>query len=293
MKVKVYAKLNLTLNVGEKQGKYHAIDSVVTSINVCDVVEVNYRSDKQVTVNGTPTVEVERNTAYRAACAFIEAFDTCGADITIDKGIPFGSGLGGSSADAAATLYCLCKLQKIDMGCEKLLKICETVGSDVTFMLLGGSGRLRGKGDWVESFVLHSPIYFALTTFEQELNSGEVYATYDKLTPGCPNAAIKSQYTCSNEHILTLLQQGDNERALACFSNDLQRAAILISDYAEQYLHFAKANGLNPVMTGSGSAYYIAFTNLTAAEEAVKLLNSRGFNSLLCQSLPQGIEIIE
>ena len=145
----------------------------------------------------------------------------------------------------------------------------------------------------MESFVLHSPIYFALTTFEQELNSGEVYATYDKLTHGCSNEAKYLQHTPSNEHILKLLQQGDNERAIALFSNGLQSAATAIRDYAEQYLHFAKANGLNPVMTGSGSAYYIAFTNLTAAEEAVKLLNSRGFNSLLCQSLPQGIEIIE
>lgn len=293
MKVKVYAKLNLTLNVGEKHGQYHDIDSVVTSVNIFDVVEVSNRCDKQVTVNGTPTVELERNTAYKSAHAFIEAFDTCGVDITIDKGIPFGGGLGGSSADAAAVLFCLCKLHKIDLGCEKLLKICESVGSDVTFMLLGGSGRLRGKGDWVVIFPLKNPLYFALTTFAQELSSGEVYKTFDKLTHDCPNDDKILQHACSNEQILTLLQQGDNELAIACLSNDLQCAATAISNYAAQYLSFAKERGYNPVMTGSGSAYYIAFSDAFEAENALKLLNSGGFNTLFCQSVPHGIEIVD
>ena len=293
MKVKVYAKLNLTLDVGEKVDEYHSIDSVATSVDVYDVVEVTNRSDKQVIVNGTPTVEQERNTAYRAACAFVEAFDTCGVDISIDKGIPFGGGLGGSSADAAAVLFCLASMQKIDMGCGKLLKICETVGSDITFMLHGGLGRLRGKGDLVDFFLLKNPIYFALTTFTQELRSGEVYRMYDKLTHGRQNDAKIQQYASANEQILTFLQNGINERATTYFGNDLQQATMIISNYAEQYLSFSKAHALSPILTGSGSAYFIAFSDCAEAEKTVQLLNFNGFNTILCHSVSKGIEIIE
>ena len=290
MKVKVYAKLNLTLNVGAKQGEFHPIDSVATSVDICDIVEVKTRADKQVFVSGVQGVTQERNTAYRAACAFVEAFDTNGADIDIAKGIPFGSGLGGSSADAAAVLYCLCKLYNIDMGCEKLLKICENVGSDVTYMLHGGLGRLQGKGDDVEFFALQEPIYFALTTFEQEMSSREVYAAFDNLSGRCASEDGFQQHSGDNAKLLALLQKGENAQALEYFFNDLQRAAVAISDYTTQYLKFVKANGLNAVMTGSGSAYYIAFITLHEAQKVVKLLNSSGFATVLCQSVPHGIE---
>ncbi|MCH5159965.1 MAG: hypothetical protein J1F66_03855 [Clostridiales bacterium] len=293
MKVKVYAKLNLTLNVGETLGEFHLIDSVATSVDIYDVVEVMTRTDKQVYVSGVQSVEQERNTAYRAARAFAEAFDVNGVDVRIEKGIPFCGGLGGSSADAAAVLYCLCKLQKIDLGCEKLQKICENIGSDVTFMLHGGLGRLRGKGDTVEFKTLKNPLYFALTTFEQEMSSREVYASFDSVVKKSNVKHLQPFNSENNEKLLYLLEQGANRQALTYFSNDLQQAAINISVYAEAYLQFTQANSLNAVMTGSGSAYYVAFTNCAEAQEAVSLLNSSGFNTILCQSVSQGIEIID
>ena len=179
------------------------------------------------------------------------------------------------------------------MGCEKLLKISETVGSDITYMLRGGLGRLRGKGDWAVFFSLKNPLYFALTTFAQELSSGEIYAIFDKLTHGHPNEEKYLQYACSNEQFLTFLQRGDNDQALKYFANDLQQATVTINDYAEQYLSFCNGHGLNTVMTGSGSAYYIAFSDSEEAKNAVKLLNSNGFDTTFCQSVPNGIEIIE
>ena len=289
MQVKVYAKLNLTLSVYAKQGEFHPIDSVATSIDVCDEVEVIARADKQVHVSGVDGVEQQRNTAYVAACAFVAAFDTNGVDVHIRKGIPFGGGLGGSSADAAAVLYCLCNMQKIDKGCEKLLKICEKVGSDVTYMLRGGLGRLRGKGDTVEYFAMRKPLFFALTTFDQEMSSREVYVAFDSLDKGSARVSSHQLGAECNSKLLTLLAQG-NGQATDCFYNDLQRAAAAISNYAEPYLQFTKMHGLNAVMTGSGSAYYVAFTNCAEAQKAVDLLNSNGFTTILCKSVSHGIE---
>ena len=284
MKVQVFAKLNLTLNVSARQGEFHPIDSVATSVDVCDVVEVTARADSEVHVRGVEGVPQSHNTAYKAACAFVEAFSTRGVDVCVQKGIPFGGGLGGSSADAAAVLYCMCKLYGVDVGCDKVSEICANLGSDVSFMLRGGLGRLRGKGDDVEYFKLKRPVYFALTTFDKEMNSREVYAAFDSV--GTSYGKEK------NAEFLTLLQNGDNEKALTYFVNGLQQAARALSDYAEQYLAFAAANGFNAVMTGSGSAYYVAFVTETEAQSAVDTLNSHGFATILCKTVPYGIEII-
>ena len=85
MKVKVNAKLNLTLGVVGNIGKFHAIDSVVTSVDVCDVVEISPRNDSAVTVGGMPWVPDERNTAYRMATALVQKFGVNGADIVVQK----------------------------------------------------------------------------------------------------------------------------------------------------------------------------------------------------------------
>ena len=292
MQVKVYAKLNLTLNVGERQGEFHSIDSVATSVDVFDLVEVTERTDDQVTVKGVDGVEQNCNTAYKAARAFVDAFSTSGVDVSIVKGIPFGGGLGGSSADAAAVLYCMSKLKKIDMGWKKtqkmrknpthLHKICAALGSDVTFMLHGGLGRMCGKGDDVELFEMKRPLYFALTTFAQQMSSREVYAAFDRLDGHSDKT--------DNDALLALLQQGANEQALPYLSNDLQQAAAAISSYAESYLSFTKSHNLHAVMTGSGSAYYVAFATRSEAQQAVDLLSSHGFATVLCQSVSCGIQ---
>ena len=268
MQVRVYAKLNLTLRVGARQGEFHPIDSVATSVDVCDVVEVVERTDSDVHVEGVSGVEQTDNTAYKAAHAFLKAFSSHGVDIFVKKGIPFGAGMGGSSADAAAVLYCMCKLFGVDVDSDEVRAICACLGSDVTFMLHGGLGRLRGKGDDVEYFALKHPIFFALTTFEQQMSTAEVYSAFDRLGNHPINDGL-------------------------AFFNDLQAAATSISDYATQYLSFAKAKGLSPVMTGSGSAYFIAFSTRAEAQNAVNLLNSHCFSTILCESMPNGIEEIE
>ena len=289
MQVKVYAKLNLTLSVGAKRSEFHPIDSVATSVDIYDVVDVTARADNQVRVSGVDGVQQERNTAYRAACAFVEAFSTTGVDVTVHKGIPFGGGLGGSSADAAAVLYCMCKLHGVDVDCDEVRAICSKLGSDVTFMMHGGLGRLRGKGDEVVFSQLKQPICFALTTFEQEMSTREVYEAFD----GSVRRGDTRQQTfedANNAQLLNLLEQGATERAISYLRNDLQQAATAVSDYAAQYLRFAEKNGLSAVMTGSGSAYYVAFATRDDAQKVVNLLNSNGFTTTLCKTVPHGIQ---
>lgn len=286
VKVNVYAKLNLTLNVGAKQGEFHSIDSMATSVDVCDVVEVVKRLDKRINVCGVQEVEKELNTAYKAAEAFVRVFgqvlsgEASGVDIFIQKGIPFGGGLGGSGADAAAVVYCMCKLFGVDIRSRKIHELCAMLGSDVNFMLFGGLGRMQGKGDDVTFYKQVKPLYFALTSFEQSMSSGKIYSAFDAL-PICKHV--------DNEFLLKLMQQGEHSQAISMFSNDLQPATMKVDNYAKDYLNFIKAHNLLCNMTGSGSAYYVACVTMDEANRVTELLNAHGFVTRVCKSVPSGI----
>ena len=299
MKVKVFAKLNLTLGVGPKRGAFHPIDSVVTSVDVCDVVEVLLREDERIFVRGVDGVEQERNSAYKAAVAFRNAFAKSvqranGVEIFVQKGIPFGGGMGGSSADAAAVVYCMCKLFGVDARSHEIHQLCASLGSDVNYMLFGGLGRMQGKGDDVTFCTLSNPLYFALTTFDCSMSSGEVYSAFDNHHKTAIFSTPCSLFTTKNsDACIDLLQRGDNERAIRLFSNDLQQATASINNYADQYIDFIHSHGWYCNMTGSGSAYYVACITKNEAVSVAESLNANGFATTVCSSVPFGIDELQ
>ncbi len=278
MKVKVYAKLNLALNVFAKVDNFHPIDSVVTSVNLFDVVEVKPRKDKKVKIKGfMPTVE---NIAYKTAVAFVQQFDTFGVDISIKKSIPVGAGMGGSSADSAGVIYCMCHLFGVDIQCEQVAKLCASLGSDITFMLRGGIARMQGKGDDVTFGSCPIDLYFALTRFPISMSTADVYCAFDQLSE-------QSQVDC--QKLFELLCDGQVDFTLQ--NNHLQLACQSLSSYAQSYLQCARDNKICPNMTGSGSAYYVWCVSLSDAEKVAKMLKDCGFDGIVAHSVPFGIEL--
>ena len=279
MKVKVFAKLNLTLNVFPKEGNFHPIDSVVTSVNIWDVVEVKPRKDKRVKVKGfMPTAE---NIAYKTAMAFVAQFDTLGVDITIKKGIPVGAGMGGSSADSAGVIYCMCKLFDVDVQSEQVATLCAFLGSDISFMLKGGIARMQGKGDNVTFGNCPMDLHFALTRFAENVSTADVYNAFD---------ALPEQRKTDCEKLFNLLCDGN--LAVELQNNNLQPACQSLSSYAQSYLQCATDLGYSPNMTGSGSAYYIWCNSQEEAEQVTSALKQKDFNCSVVQSVPVGVEVI-
>ncbi len=302
VKVKVYAKLNLTLAVGTRQGAFHPIDSTVTSVDVYDTVEAVPCDDVTVQCD----MPVENNSAYRAAVAFRREFETSGVSVTIEKGIPMGAGLGGSSADAAATVYCMCALFGIDPYSPRVHELCASLGSDVNFMLRGGYARMRGKGDDLEYSELEHRLYFALTQFDRQLSAAQVYAEFDRREgrselPVYPEGVLSpfeffagdlSRLSAEQVPVTRSLMDAMWQGGLVgsqCF-NDLQYSAQCLSGYARRYLRLADKRGYHCTMTGSGSAYFILFDNEAQAVQAAALLNGKGFTTRVCRSVPCGIE---
>lgn len=282
MKLRAYAKLNLSLNVVGKRGNMHLIDSVMTSVDVFDEVVLSPRADKVVTVDGVDCVASYDNTAYKAAVRFSELFDVGGADIAISKGIPFGAGMGGSSADAAAVLVGLANLYDVPKDSDKLRQIAVSVGSDVWYMMCGGYARVGGCGEIVEPFSAAKPMWYMLTTFDTPCDTAVIYRIFDDVGGD----------SSDNDKLVRCLQNGRQTEACAGMSNGLQSSVTRLTEYAEPFLFFAQSRELSPVMTGSGSAYFVPACNKQQAREMCEIFCCAGFRSTVVADVPHGVEIV-
>ena len=145
--VRVPAKINLQLSVGprEKDG-YHNLVSVFQAISIFDDVTVK-RADVgngiTIAISGEQTHGVpadSSNLAVKAAQLVAKRFDiSSDLHIEIKKSIPVAGGMAGGSADAAATLVALDALFHLELSREELHKLGSELGSDVPFMISGGT----------------------------------------------------------------------------------------------------------------------------------------------------------
>ena len=263
IRVKTYAKINLSLDILGVRAGYHMIDSVVTNIDLYDVVKVCKRKkDKLVNVYmrgmGSETIPSETNNAAIAAGLFIQKYGVCGADIYIDKNIPMGAGLGGSSADAAGVLNALAALHKVD-DYDGLKDIADATGSDTGYMLGGGYARIKDRGQLVGQLDCRLKLDLLLLLPKSGVSTGQCYATSDNM-PALPPAS---------DRVESALLSGDKSALGAALSNRLFAAAQTlnpeVSEAASELNEFAPL-GVN--MTGSGSCVYALFENDSFASYA-------------------------
>ena len=146
-----HAKINLTLEVIGKRGDgYHNLVSIIQTIDLHDVVTVEDADELSVTCDD-PSVPDESNlamTAAEALCRYVG--EGRGAHIHISKKIPVAAGLGGGSADAAATLRALDRLWQQGLSSAQLQEIAAEVGSDVPVLINGGTALVQGRGEDVK-----------------------------------------------------------------------------------------------------------------------------------------------
>ena len=253
VKVKAYAKINLTLFITGTEGGYHMLDSLVASVDLYDAITLKKRKDRLVSVTmhglGSENIPAESNNAVKAAELFVEKFQTCGADITIYKNIAMGAGLGGSSADAAGVLNGLAQLYKInDLAGLKLL--ADMTGSDTRYMLNGGWARLFGRGDIVKAVDSKLKLHLLLLVPDEGVSSKQCYSAFDSIgkTGGNSDLAEKAA------------KENDLRELAGELSNSLTAPAASLSGKISDCI--AELNEFAPLavnMTGSGSGVYALF----------------------------------
>ena len=180
-----WAKLNLGLHVGSKRPDgYHDIVSVMQTVSLADEIGLSPAPDISLEVIGADLPVDNRNLAFQAAELLRDRRETsCGAGITLIKGIPIGSGLAGGSADAAAVLYALNEHWGLKMGKEQLMRLGASLGSDVPFCLHGSTALVCGRGEVVSSLPPLPHCYFLLACPRISISSAWAYEQLDR-SPG-------------------------------------------------------------------------------------------------------------
>ena len=171
------AKLNLFLHVvGKRADGMHLIDSLMVLIDWCDTLHFEPRADGLLRRHDRAVPLPADDLCLRAARALQSASATsAGADITVDKRIPSGAGLGGGSSDAATTLLALNHLWRLDWPLARLLPIGAALGADVPFFLGGTNAFAGGIGERLAPAEV-APAWFAVVKPEASLATADVFA---------------------------------------------------------------------------------------------------------------------
>jgi 4-diphosphocytidyl-2-C-methyl-D-erythritol kinase len=175
------AKVNLFLEIlGKRSDGYHDIHSLFQAVSLFDrlTFRPKTKSGIKLTVSGdSPAPIGPDNTVIRAYEAFRShsKFDF-GLEIQLEKRIPSGAGLGGGSADAAATILACNWLFNNKLSIAELLTIGATVGSDVPFFFSSGQAIVTGRGEMVTESLFPTDYWLVLITPTLSISSAASYA---------------------------------------------------------------------------------------------------------------------
>jgi 4-diphosphocytidyl-2-C-methyl-D-erythritol kinase len=243
-----HAKLNVFLRVLERRDDgYHDIETLVLPISRRDLVIVEPAEDLTVDVLGSFVRDVpndETNLVLRAARALAAEAGggNRGAHITIEKSIPVAAGLGGGSADAAATLSLLDQLWGTGLGRDGVARVAADVGSDVPAMLLGEPAYCRGRGEIVEPVLLQTTTW-VVKPFAFGVSSADAYAWWDERAATGPDPGA----------LIAAAEAGNDELLGSALFNDLQEPVVARHpEIAETIDALVAAGAYGAVMSGSG-----------------------------------------
>ena len=276
---KAYAKINLGLKVlGRRPDGYHEILSVAQCVDLADVLYFESASSDQLTCSLESLSTGPDNLVCRAVDAFRARLDrpTQSFRIHLEKNIPIGAGLGGGSADAAAVLRALNRFYDQPFSNADLRQIAATLGSDIPFLVEGGTALLRGRGEMLEALSWEGSVFYVLAYPEVEISTAWAYGQLGPiLTENSPyfNFIVSLSGGCVDHDRLFEVLEND-------FTPAVDRAYPIVAELRSQ---LDRVGARATLMSGSGSTVYGIFDDRTTASQAQSALQRQGCRSFLCQ----------
>ncbi len=250
--VKSYAKINLVLNVLDKnENGYHNLDSIVLPLELHDTLLINKLKDSRenlVTIDDFSMGYVEYNIASMAIDRLqsLHSFDER-LRVYIHKVIPMQAGLGGGSSNAAFTLKSVNSYLNLNIPNEDLNRIAKSLGADVPFFMDCKPARMQGIGDQLTPITVKNNYSVLIVKPADGLSTKEIYEKGDSMK--LPIYDI--------EGAIEALETGDDDKLAECVGNSLETPSNLLLPEIGKIKDLLKSYGLKIVsMTGSGSAVF-------------------------------------
>ena len=247
------AKLNLFLHVvGRRSDGYHLLQTVFRFLDFSDQVSFTIRDDDKIQLN-TPIsgVPAEKNLCIQAAQLLQkESGTSLGVEISLEKIIPMGGGLGGGSSDAATTLLALNRLWDLNWSREKLMELGLSLGADIPVFIFGENAFAEGVGEKLKPIKL-LPAWYLVLTPPVHVSTADIFASKE-LTRNTIPVRIPP-FSVGLGH------------------NDLESVVCLAYPQVARHLEWLRQLNRTTMvaMTGSGACVFAEFITESAARMAL------------------------
>jgi 4-diphosphocytidyl-2-C-methyl-D-erythritol kinase len=267
MTFKAPAKINLSLHVGPRRGDgYHPLDSLVQTIDLCDTLTIAPTDGEDELVVSDEDLAIDDNLALQAIRAARTRLAIGKVTMTLEKQIPVGAGFGGGSSDAAAALIAACHMANVPTHSVEAL--APALGADVALFLKGGTQRMTGIGEVLESLEPLFGFGVAMAVPDFRLSTPAVYGRWDELGgPTGPYAVVD--------------KLPDAVRVHAPLRNDLLPAALDIEPRLGDFMFDLIQQWGRPVfLSGSGSGCFAYFSDAEEASAAAAQVDDSGVRAV-------------
>ena len=278
--VRVPAKVNLQLSVGPREADgFHNLVTVFQAISIFDDVTVTFsppKSGLSISISGDQRHGVpadDSNLAIKAIALIAKEYDLeIDAHVEIKKLIPVAGGMAGGSADAAAAIVAIDYLYSLGMSREEMTEIAAQLGSDVPFMLSGGTAIGTGHGDQLTAALSRGTYHWVLALSSIGLSTPAIYSECDRLR--LESEIVEPQ---TNEMLMQALLAADPKSVGAHLVNDLQAAACSLRPALRLVLDVGQEYGaLGALVSGSGPTVAFLVTDEEAGLDLAVALTASG-----------------
>ena len=291
--IQIPCKVNLHLGIHTQKDQrgYHKVDSLMVPVALYDTVVVDDAPELTVTHEPQLCVLPERTTTWKAAVLLANKLGVS-PDVSIDVQvhIPEKAGLGGSSADAAATLYLLAQRWGIDPLDSLVVEVAKAVGADVAFFLDPRPSLMLGAGDMlVETYTstIDAPLAIVLPA-ETGVVTKEAYDQFDA-SPIAPESYenLSALLRAAGQDAASIELSPDNaaaskqliQQVASLLFNNLAPAAKSLKPQVAEVEKWLKAQSsvLGAQVSGSGSSSFALCESRDAADAIAATAQAKGW----------------
>ncbi|MBP1553021.1 MAG: 4-(cytidine 5'-diphospho)-2-C-methyl-D-erythritol kinase [Oscillospiraceae bacterium] len=267
------AKLNISLDVtGVDEKGYHLLDMIMQTVSVFERITLTKQDEISMTSNAKFIPTDDKNVAVKAAIKFFEYTGIKGGvHIHIKKTVPIKAGMAGGSADAAGVIVGLDYMYGTKLSVDQLCEIGLKCGSDIPFMIHGGTKRIQGTGDIILPSPAMPQCHFVICMPQKGVSTPQAYANYD---------ALGEKTVVETDKLVQAMADGNLADIAKYMANDLEKAAG--SDETQPIKEkLLQLGATGSMMTGSGAAVYGIFEDEETAQKAADVLKDKAVSEQL------------
>jgi len=261
------AKLNLFLHItGQREDGYHLLQTVFQFLDYADTLQLVCRDDKHIyRVSDLEGVPAEDDLVVKAAKLLQQRCNsTLGVDISVDKKLPMGGGLGGGSSNAASVLVALNHLWDCGLSQQELMALGVQLGADVPVFIFAQSAWAEGVGERLKAVDLPEKWFLVLKP-QINVSTAKVFAN-SQLRRDCSTITIRDFLTGQTENVC--------EKPVREMYPEVDAALSDLAKYGESKL------------TGTGACVFAAFDNEEQAKKALSELSEK-WDGFVAKSMNQ------